>query len=552
MGEHERQLETLEEKFARLREEGLSDKDILRAVFEENLDADIDELVRITGMKKLDIGRIKGSISRSLKKRKAKKEAKAPKEPPTPYKGPVDATVVLRQILARHPDIPPKVVEEVLSWAEYGPIHPTQLVYLLQSMRGIQSTTANIVAQKYSLALQKAQQEGKLQIPPPMFSPQFQQTQWGAPFPMSFQQPQPQMFPFQMQPLGRPPSPVSPIAPMAQPSPSAPPSQYPPYWQPPQDVRSVVKEQIDDMKKYVDVKFETLHPREDRYVEIREPLRTPEGRVIVDNEGKPIVRTVKTPVSQVGQYPMYPLGQPTQDVSSIVKGEIEDMKRYVDTKLETLRPREEYVEIREPLRTPEGKVIVDDEGNAVIRTVRTPVSQASQIALGGDPELRFLEKMKHYKDLFGKEELTEEKIRSIIREGKGKPLEELPAVKELKERLEENKKAYEALKKRMEAEERKRLEDTIKDLRSKIDALATRPSGEYKEDEYRLLSDALSNLAGVLKEKKPAEAVREILVPPGVTSAKPPSEKAGVQERGGVLQRLAREGLAVKVLERRR
>ena len=544
MSEHETQLETLEEKFARLREEGLSNKEILKAVFEENLGTDIDELVRITGMKRLDIGRIKGSVSRSLKSRAAKKKGKAPPEPPTPYKTQLDTTAILREILEKHPDISPKVVDEVCSWAEYGSIHPTQLVYLLQSMRGIQSTTANIVAQKYSLALQKAQTEGRVQIPPPMYSPQLQQPQWGGPFPMPFQQPQPQTFPYQMQPLARPPSPVSPIA---QPSLTPQPSLYPPYWQPPQDVRSVVKEQIDDMKKYVDVRFETLRPGEERYVEVSEPLTTPEGRVIVDDKGKPIVRTVKTPVSQ------YPL-QPPQDVGSVVKREIDEMKSYVDTKLETLRPREEYVEIREPLRTPEGKVIVDGEGNAVTRTVRAPVSQASQIALGGDPELRFLEKMKHYKDMFGKEELTAEKVRSIIEETRGKPpsVEELPAVKELKERLEENKKAYEDLKERMDAEERKRLEDTITDLRSKIDALATRPSGEYKADEYRLLAEGLNNLATVLKEKKPAEAVREILVPPGVSSTKPPSEKAGAEERGGVLQQLAREGLAVKVLERRR
>ena len=545
MSEHETQLETLEEKFARLREEGLSNKEILKAVFEENLSADIDELVRITGMKRLDIGRIKGSVSRSLKSRAAKKKAKAPPEPPTPYKTELDATAILREILEKHPDISPRVVNEVCSWAEYGAIHPTQLVYLLQSMRGIQSTTANIVAQKYSLALQKAQQEGRVHIPPPMYSPQLQQPQWGGPFPMPFQQPQPQMFPYQMQ-LGRPPS-----RPIAQPSQFAPqPSLYPPYWQPPQDVRSVVKEQIDDMKKYVDVKFETLRPGEERYVEIREPLRTPKGRVIVDDEGKPIVRTVKTPVSQ------YPLGQPPQDVGSVVKREIDDMKKYVDTKLETLRPREEYVEIREPLRTPEGKVIVDGEGNAVTRTVRAPVSQASQIALGGDPELRFLEKMKHYKDMFGKEELTAEKVRSIIQEERerGKPpsVEELPAVKELKEKLEENKKAYENLKERIDAEERKRLEDIIMGLRSKIDALATRPSGEYKADEYRLLAEGLNNLATVLKEKKPAETVREILAPPGMSSTRPPSEKAGAEERSGVLQQLAKEGLAVKVLERRR
>jgi len=509
MEEPERKLETLEEKFTRLREGGLSDKEILREVFEENLDADIDELVRITGMSKLDIGRVKGSVSRSLKRRKVKKRAEEPPEPPTPYKTELDATAILRSILEKHPDILPKVVDEVCSWAEYGPIHPTQLVYLLQSMRGIQSTTANIVAQKYALALQKAQAEGRVQIPPPMYSPQLPQPPSTTPFFMPFQtHHQPQMFPFQVQPLGQPPSPVSPIAPSA----LAPqPPSYPPYWQPPQDVRSVVKEHIDDMKKYVDVKFETLRPGEERYVEISEPLRTPEGRVIVDDKGKPIVRTVKTPISQAGQYPMYPLWQPTKDISSIIKGEIEDMKKYVDTKLETLRPREEqYVEIKEPLKTPEGRVIVDDEGRPIVRTVRTPVSQATQM-MGGDPELRALEKIKTMKEIFKPEtELTPEKIREIVRQEVPKKTE--PEVKpvtpeEVQKAVAEA--ATGAVQKFIQVHQKE--EASERRHRELLDAIRTSATEKvvegYKSDAYRFLGQGMQEMARVIEKKEPVKII---------------------------------------------
>jgi len=476
MGEHERRLETLEEKFARLRGEDLSDKEILKVVFEENLDSDIDELVRITGMSKLDIGRIKGSVSRVLKRQQEKKEVEAPPEPPTPYKTELDATAILRDILSKHPDISPKVVEEVCSWAEYGPIHPTQLVYLLQSMRGIQSTTANIVAQKYSLALQKAQQEGRVQIPPPMYSPQPQQPQWG-PFPMPFQQSQPQMFPYQMEPLARPSSSVSPVS---QPSPFA-----PQYWQPPQDVRSVVKEEMRSLEERLTSKI----AKPEEYVEIQEPLQSPEGEVLLGPDRKPFVRTRKIPVSMAG------------------------------------------------------------------------VEMA-----GGDPELRFLEKMKHYRDLFGgKEELTSEKVRSIIREEAEarKPavesVEEHPTVKSMREKLDEYKgaldeykKDYEKLKDAMADEDRKRMQDTITKLEDRITNLTARGTGEWRTDEMRVISGLLTDIKDILKERKPITEVKDILVPQGVTPARPPSERAGIEERGGVLEELGKKGLAIRVIERLR
>jgi hypothetical protein len=549
MGEQEKPLETLEEKFARLREEGLSDKEILRVVLEENLEADIDELVRITGMSKLDIGRIKGSVSRTLKRQEAKREAEAPPEPPTPYKTELDATAILREILSKHPDISPKVVDEVCSWAEYGPIHPTQLVYLLQSMRGIQSTTANIVAQKYSLALQKAQQEGRVQIPPPMYSPQLQPPQWGAPFPMPFQtpsQPQPQMLPLQQPSIQAPTLTPFPVVTQQQPSFTSPP--YSPYWQPPQDVEKVVKGQIEDMKKYVEAKLETLRPKEERYVEIEEPLRTPEGRVIVDDEGKPIVRTVRTPVSHVGQYQPYPMWQRPEDVSSVVKREIDDMKKYVDTKLETLRPREEgYVEISEPLRTPDGKVIVDSEGNPVVRTVRTPVSQASQIALGGDPELRFLEKMKHYKEIFGKEELTPEqvaeKVRSIIKEEvPKKEVEAKPVTPEDVEKAVAEASAKAAQTVLAEVKKEDREERRHRELMDAIQRTSAEKLVEgYKSDAYRFLGQGMGEVARVVEKKEPVKIIiqgaRDIL------SGPPPKEvEEGARE--GVLTRLPPEWVA--------
>lgn len=457
MAELEDQGETLEEKFARLREEGVPDKQIVRAIFEENYAADIDELMRITGMKKLDIGRIKGAVGRKRKAEQKRKEALGEAEPPGPYKGPVDATLILRQILAKHPDIPPKVVEEVLSWAEYGPIHPTQLVYLLQSMRGIQSTTANIVAQKYSLALQKASQEGKLQIPPPIYSPQLQQPQWG---PMPFQTPyqQPQVFPY---------TGAQPLAPT-----------------------------------------------------------------------RPLTQTPYT-----GQF-QQPLWRPPEDIGKVVKEEIREMKGYVDTKLEAMRPTEQFIEVQEPLQDAEGSVLLGPDRKPFVRTRRIPVSMAGQAGMmGGDPELRMLEKMKHYKELFGEKGLTAEKVRSIIKEEQPKKGEE-EAKPVTRKEVEEA--TVEAATKAVETIMEEHKKEDVDERRHKelLDAVRTSASGKivegYKEDSFRMMGQGLTETASILKERKPIEVIIREGGP--LILGKTPPKEVEAEATGGIIERLKRRG----------
>lgn len=228
-------------------------------------------------------------------------EGKEPMREAPLYKGELDATAILRKILGGHPDIPKRAVDEICSWAEYGPIHPTQLVYLLSSMRGISTTTANIVAQKYSLALQKAQSEGKAQIPPALYTPT-PQTQVGFPMAMPmYQQPRPPIPQQPFQQLSIPPQP-----PTTPPSPFTP--QYPWYWaqpqQPPQkppitekDVQNTIREELEKME-------ERLKPKEkeEPYVWIEEPVRTPDGKVILGENDKPIVKKMRIPASQASLF----------------------------------------------------------------------------------------------------------------------------------------------------------------------------------------------------------------------------------------------------------
>lgn len=101
-----------------------------------------------------------------------------PGEKPSIYKGELDSTAILRGILESHPDISNDVMNEILSWANYQPLTPQSVAYLLTNMKGVASQTANIVAQKYSLALQRAQLEampGQMQILPQVLPQQQQQ-----------------------------------------------------------------------------------------------------------------------------------------------------------------------------------------------------------------------------------------------------------------------------------------------------------------------------------------------------------------------------------------
>lgn len=100
------------------------------------------------------------------------KKAKALAEEALPegiYKGGLDANKLLNQILVDHPDVKDRHVKEIMSWADMsGGLHPSQVAWLLGSMRGIDTKTANLIAQKYSLALMKAQREGAMQPQVPM------------------------------------------------------------------------------------------------------------------------------------------------------------------------------------------------------------------------------------------------------------------------------------------------------------------------------------------------------------------------------------------------
>lgn len=160
----------------------------------------------------LELGRhVNKEHKEELKAEKAEKKVKEAEGGPTPeaiYRGELDATAMLTNILETHPDVSEAVKNEVLSWAQYQPLNPQTVAWLLSQLKGISNQTANVVSQKYALALQKAQIEARPGIQPPI-APLLQPQQAPFQFPFTGYPPQ-QQFPQQV--LGQPqaPPPVSP------------------------------------------------------------------------------------------------------------------------------------------------------------------------------------------------------------------------------------------------------------------------------------------------------------------------------------------------------
>jgi len=364
---------SLEEEIKILQEQKLPPEKIAEQIFQEDLNADITILSNMLKLDPMALGRIKGRISRIKKRREAKGAPAAPTEGKTEeeplYKGELDTTVILRDILTHHPDIPQKVVDEVLSWADYGPIHPTALVSLLQSFRGITSTTAYVVAQKYNLALQKAQQEGKLQLP----------TFLGVPMPGA-QTPQPGFpagFPSTGLTLptagGGAPSqqPPTGYGPPFTPAPATPPS-YPGWGYPPQ-VPSLSEEKVRNIIREELKGEQTKGTKEpEQYVEIDDPSRDNTGNVILDSQDRPIMKKIRVPVSQAGLF------APKDDAELRVLEKLEKYKKIFGPELTEDRIRaiiKDEMPPPQPTAPQEKPITVEDVKKASAEAAETTAKQ---------------------------------------------------------------------------------------------------------------------------------------------------------------------------------
>lgn len=360
LNKHEEKPEiTLEEEIKILQEQNLPKEQIVKQIFEEDFNASVDTLCKLLDMGKLDVGRIKGQISRR-KKRAAEKEKppEAAKEtsPQGVYKTEPDVNAILEEILNTHPDVPAKVKDEVMDWAKRrGSLDPGFVAWLLSSMRGVSSTTANVVSQKYALALQRAQQEGKIQLPAGGL--------WWTMAPGQPPQSYPQVFP-----------PPQQQGPQTQQNPPGPQFSQPPgygygYGYPQQgqqqDVRSIFREEFRLMEER-----KSKEPSSEQFVDIYEPVKNEEGQVIVDEDNHPVMRHMRVPVSQAGQF------APKEDMEAKFLRKMKEYKDLFGSKEELTTEKIRAIMREEaPQSQPEKPITPEDVQRVASEAVTAAVKQ---------------------------------------------------------------------------------------------------------------------------------------------------------------------------------
>lgn len=81
------------------------------------------------------------------------------------YRQSPEPSNILQRILESYPGLDKAVVAEIMNWVELeGSLHPMQVRHLLTQMAGVPKGAADIIPQKYTLALRKAAAEGEAEV----------------------------------------------------------------------------------------------------------------------------------------------------------------------------------------------------------------------------------------------------------------------------------------------------------------------------------------------------------------------------------------------------
>jgi hypothetical protein len=85
--------------------------------------------------------------------------------PSSPYKQAMEPTLILNKILDTYPGLDKTLIAEIMDWVELkGTLHPMEVSHLLSNMAGVPKGAADIIPQKYQLAMAKAAQEGQAEV----------------------------------------------------------------------------------------------------------------------------------------------------------------------------------------------------------------------------------------------------------------------------------------------------------------------------------------------------------------------------------------------------
>lgn len=478
------------EVFELLRSKGMNDQQIILEIFRRDINADVQEIMKITGLDSMVVGRLKGTVTRTKKKEeKAKVKAGEKGEGGAPegeetglLKGGVNANRILAKVLS-HPDVPAKIKDDIMLLAEDAPggIHPQALVGLLQGYKGMTLNLANFIAMRYQMALSKAEQEGQMgQWPanPSMMSgqgpgwgqglPGWPGMGWGQP-PTGYGGPQGQ------QPWG---------------------GQQGYGYGPPEGYRG---------GGYTERDISRLRQDWDKEKKL-ESLERSVADLVRD-----LPNTIKNAMPQV-------------------EGQYEDVTEYIDKN---------------------GKLCGDPEKAFSLRSIRRPITSApressdvKELKEKVDSLTKSLQD-KTFGDLEKSVKDLADKVNNM-----GKRSEESPEVRDLKSQLDQTRSSVTELRETMASKERETLVAKIDSLEDRISHYST-TAGEWRTDEAKLIASELGEIGGIVKEiakKDRMGLIREIIIP---ESTQPPTEvAAGEGARGGVIDELRKHGLTARIIER--
>lgn len=485
------------EVFELFRRKGMNDQQIITEIFKRDITADVQEIQKITGLDSMAIGRLKGNVTRTRKKEEKEKakagekgEGGAPKEEEKGLlKGGVDANRILEKILD-HPDVPAKVRDDIMLLAEDTPggIHPQALIGILLGYKGISQNLANFVAMRYTMALNKATQEGQIQqwpTDPSMMggrgpgwgqgSPGWGRMDWGT------------------QGYGQPPTGYG-GGPQGQQSWGGQGYGYGPpggggYTD--RDVQGAVSRARQEWEKDHEVK------------ELKDSLA---------NLVKDLPNVIKNAMPQV-------------------EGQYEEVTEYIDKN---------------------GKLCGDPEKAFSLRSIRRPITSApreSSDVRELKEKVDSLQKSLQDKTIGDLEKSIKALADKV--DGVGKRSEESPEMRELKTQLDQTRSSFTELKETMVSKERETLMAKIDGLEDRISSYS-RTTGEWKTDEAKLIASELGEIGSIVKEiakKDRMGLIREIIIP---ESTQPPTGvAAGEDARGGVIDELRKHGLTARIIERK-
>jgi len=212
------------------------------------------------------------------------------------------------------------------------------------------------------------------------------------------------------------------------------------------------------------------------------------------------------------------------------------IRKEIETMTQPKTTPSNIITIVEPMRDAEGKLVKDDKGNIVLRKITGPSDQIRQTS-GEDPEIRVLNKLKTYKELF-KSDLDETKIREIMKEEQPKQEVKPLTEEDVKKAAQEAATSVLAATSEKEKEERRHKEV----LEAISHSGGSKVVEGYKADSYRFMGQGMEKLAGVVEKKEPIKII--VQGAKDLMGTAPPEKTVEAEAKEGIFKRVKKEFVA--------